>query len=199
MTNEEQLKNDLAFNANNILFTMTDDEFMGQRQPGYYIKDIIDNEHECSNIIFDNGRHYLIDNEEEMLYVCEPISEEFFIHKYLEKIVSDFADKWSISESDSQSFIYCSDNEIKAGSLIRLLPYRDDRIVYLTNIHMPIHLRHKGLGKLLIKQIFDVCHRFKYRLILLDVMDSFSASLKKRDGKFLEYDKIEITSETILS
>jgi len=122
MTNIEQFNNDVALNANTILFTMTDDEEMGQRGQGVYIKDIIDNGHECCNYIFDNGHHYLFDKEEEMLHVCEPIPEEYFIHKYLEKVVSDFADKWSISES----IIYCANDEVTAGALIRLLPYRED-------------------------------------------------------------------------
>lgn len=199
MTNEEQLKNNLAYNANNIMFTMTDDEVMGQRERGFYIKDIIDNGHECSNIIFDNGHHYVIDKEEQMLYVCEPIPEEYFIHKYLEKVVSDFIDKWSIGESDSETFIYCSNNEVVAKSLIKLLPNREEKIVYLTNILIPFELRHKGLGKTLIKHVFDICLRLKYRLILLDVVDSFSKSLEKRNAKFLDYDTIEITNETILN
>lgn len=199
MTNSEQFKKDLAFNANNILFSMTDDEIMGQREQGFYVKDIIDNGHECQNFIFDNGHHYLLDNEEQMLYTCDPIPEEYFIHKFLEKVVSDFIDKWSIDESDSETFIYCSTNEVKAGSLIRLLPHRDEKIVYLPNIMIPIELKHKGLGKLLIKQIFDICQRLKYRFILLDVVDSFSKSLEKRNAKFLGFDKIEITKETNLS
>ena len=199
MTNTEQFKNDVTFNANNILFSMTDDEEMGQREQGFYIKDIIDNGHECQNFIFDNGHHYLLDNEEQMLCVCEPIPEEYFIHKFLEKIVSDFIDKWSIGESDNETFIYCSTDEVKAESLIRLLPYRDDKIVYLTNIMIPIALKHKGLGKLLLKKIFDICQRLKYRFILLDVVDSFSKSLEKRNAKFLDFDKIEITKETNLS
>jgi hypothetical protein len=199
MTNTEQFKNDVAFNANNILFSMTDDEEMGQREHGFYVKDIIDNGHECQNFIFDNGHHYLLDNEEQMLYVCEPIPEEYFIHKFLEKIVSDFIDKWSIGELDHETFIYCSTDEVKAESLIRLLPFRDDKIVYLTNIMIPIELKHKGLGKLLLKKIFDICQHLKYRFILLDVVDSFSKSLEKRNAKFLDFDKIEITKETNLS
>jgi hypothetical protein len=195
MTYIEQFKNDIAFNANNILFTMTDDEEMGQRELGYYVKDIIDNGHECRNFIFDNGHHYLLDNEDQMLYICVPIPEEYFIHKFLEKAVSDFVDKWSIDVS----FIYCSESEVEAKSLIRLLPYRDEKVVYLTNIVIPIELKHKSLGKLLIKQIFEICKRIKYRLVLLDVVESFSKSLEKRNVKFLDFDKIEITKETNLS
>ncbi len=174
---------------------MTDDEVMGQRELGYYIKDIIDDGHECSNFIFDNGHHYVMDNEEQMLYVCEPIPKEYFIHKYLEKVVSDFIDECSIDVS----YIYCAESEVDAKSLIRLLPFREEKIVYLTNIIIPFELKHKGLGKLLIKQVFEICQRLKYRLILLDVVDSFSLSLKKRNAKFLDFDKIEITNKTNLS
>lgn len=63
----------------------------------------------------------------------------------------------------------------------------------------PMLHRHQGLGKHLIAEIFDICQRFNYRLILLDVVDSFSNSLKKRNVKFLDFDTIEITNETILN
>lgn len=195
MTNIEQFNTDVSYNANNILFTMTDDEEMGQREQGFYVKDIIDEGHESRNFIFDNGHHYVLDLEEQILYVCEPILEEYFIHKHLEKVVSDFIDEWSIDVSS----IYSVANEVDAKSLIRLLPYREEKVVKLTHIMIPIELKHKGLGKLLIKQVFEVCQRFNYRLVLLDVMDSFSESLKKRNAKFLDYDMIEITSETILN
>lgn len=127
MTNKDQFDNDVVFNSNNILFTLEDDEALGKRMRGFYIKDFYENDHKCRSFIFDNGHQYVLDTVEQMLYVCEPIPEEYFLHKYIEKAVSDFIDKWSISESD----IYCSENEIAAKSLIRLLPYRDERIVYL--------------------------------------------------------------------
>ena len=199
MTNIEQFNNDVAFNANNILFTMTDDEDMGHREQGFYTKDIYDNGNVRREFIFDNGHYYVLNIEEQMLYVYEPIPEEYFIHKHLEKAVCDFVDKWSIDESDSETFIYCSNNEVDAKTLIRLLINREERIVYLTNILIPFELRHKGLGKLLIKHIFDICQRLYYRLILLNVVDSFSNSLKKRNAKFLDFDMIEITNETILN
>lgn len=194
MTNLEQFKADVSYNANNIRFTMADDEEMGQREQGFYVKDILDNGHESRNFIFDNGHHYVLDLEEQMLYVCDPIPEEYFIHKFLEKVVSDFIDKWSIDVP----FIYCVANEVKAKSLIRLLPSRDEKVVYLTNILIPIALKYKGLGKFLVKQVFDICQSLNYRLVLLDVVESFSKSLENRNAKFLAYDTIEITNETIL-
>lgn len=195
MTNLEQFNADVAFNAKNILFTMTDDEEMGQREQGFYVKEIIDEGHECRNFIFDNGHHYVLDLEEQMLYVCEPIPDEYFIHKHLEKVVSDFIDEWSIDVSS----IYSVANVVDAKSLIRLLPYREEKLVKLTNIMIPVELKHKGLGKLLIKQVFEVCQRFNYRLVLFDVMDKFAESLRKRNAKFLDVDTIEITNETILT
>lgn len=194
MTDKEQFDNDIVLNANEIQFTMTDDEVMGQSGQGFYIKDIIDNGHECRNFMFDNGNKYLFDTEEIMLYVCEPIPQEYFIHKYLEKIVSNFVDRWAIKEPS----IYCSTDEVKSGSLIRLLPYREERIVYLPNIMIPFELKHKGLGKLLIKEIFEICQRLQYRLVLTDVVESFSNSLKKRNATFLDFDTIEITNKTNL-
>lgn len=195
MTNIEQFNQDVTFNANNILFTMAGDEVMGHREQGFYVKDIIDDGRACRNFIFDNGHHYVLDKEEQMLYVCEPIPEAYFIHKHLEKIVSDFVDEWSIG----QISIYCLENEIEAKSFIRLLPNREDKIVYLTNIMIPIELKYKGLGKLLLKQIFDRCNRLNYRFVLHNVVDSFSKSLEKRNAKFLDFDTIEITKETKLS
>lgn len=195
MTNIEKFNADAAYNANNILFTMTDDEEMGRREKGFYVKDIIEAHHACRKYIFDNGHQYVHDLEEQILYVRDIISKEYFIHKYLEKEVSDFINDWSIDVT----YFYTAANEVDAKSIIRLLPYREEKVVKLTNIMIPNELKYKGLGKLLIKQIFEVCQRLTYRLVLVDVVESFSNSLKKRNAKFLDFDTIEITNKTILT
>ena len=195
MTNIEKFNADAAYNANNILFTMTDDEEMGRREKGFYVKDIIEAHHACRKYIFDNGHQYVHDLEAQILYVRDTISKEYFIHKYLEKVVSDFINDWSIDVT----YFYTAANEVDAKSLIRLLPYREEKVVKLTNIMIPNELKYKGLGKLLIKQIFEVCQRLTYRLVLVDVVESFSNSLKKRNAKFLDFDTIEITNKTILT
>lgn len=199
MTNLEQFEKDKGLNAKNILFTMTNDEVMGQREQGFYVREFVDNGNECLNFIFDNGHNYVFDKVEEMLFVGEPIPEDYFIHKFLEKEVSDFINKWSIENLIEDFFLHCSESEIVAKSFIKLLPYREEKIVYLTNIMIPIELKHKGLGKLLIKQIFNMCQRLNYRLILQDVVESFSKSLKNRNAKFLDFDTIEITKDTNLN
>ncbi|MBU3821452.1 hypothetical protein KO566_05220 [Flavobacteriaceae bacterium XHP0103] len=199
MTNIEQFEKDKILNANNILFTMTDDEVMGKREQGFYVKEFIDNGNECLNFIFDNGHKYILDKVEQMLYLGEPIPEEYFIHKFLEKEISDFITKWSITNLIEDFFLHCSESEIQAKSLIRLLPYREEKIVYLTNIMIPIELKHIGLGKSLLKKVFNICQRLNYRLILQDVVESFSKSLKNRNAKFLDFDTIEITKDTNLN
>ncbi|WP_178986239.1 hypothetical protein [Winogradskyella helgolandensis] len=199
MTNIEQFEKDKVFNANNILFTMTDDEVMGQRGQGVYVRDFVDNGNECLNFIFDNGNKYIFDKVEEILYVGKPIPEQYFIHKFLEKEVTDFISKWSIEKLVEDFFLYSSESEIEAKSLIRLLPYREEKIVYLTNIMIPIELKHKGFGMFLIKRLFSICQRLDYRFILQDVVETFSKSLEKRNAKFLDFDRIEITKETNLN
>jgi hypothetical protein len=199
MTNIEQFEKDKALNAKNILFTMVDDEIMGQRGQGVYVRDFVDNGNECLNFIFDNGHKYILDKVEQVLYMGEPIPDQYFIHKFLENEVSDFISKWSIDKLVEDFFLYSSESEIEAKSLIRLLPYREEKIVYLTNIMTPKELKHKGLGKLLIKQVFNICQRLNYRLILQDVVESFGKSLKKRNAKFLDFDTVEITNDTNLN
>ena len=196
---KEQFDADILYNSQHPLFTMGNDEILGERHQGGYSQFLEDQGHQCRVFTFDNGHRYLFDIEEKMLYKLEAVPADYFIHKHLQKAISDFSDFLELTSEDIRKPLFCNEFEIDAMPLIRLLPFREERIVKLTNIHIPMNLRHKGLGKLLIKQVFDICHRFNYRLILLNVMDSFSASLKKRNGKFLDYDTIEITNETILN
>jgi hypothetical protein len=198
MNIKEQFDSDMLYNSDHPLFTMDDDDILGKRHQGGYSQFTEDQGHQCRVFIFDNGHRYLFDIEDRMLYKLEPIPADYFIHKHLQKVISDFSDFWELTSEDIRKPMFCNEYEIDAMPLIRLLPFRENGIVKLTNILIPFALKHKGLGKLLIKQVLDVCQRFKYRLVLLDVVDSFSESLKKRNAKFLDYDTIEITSETIL-
>ena len=199
MNIKEQFDADILYNSQHPLFTMGNDEILGERHQGGYSQFLEDQGHQCRVFTFDNGHRYLFDIEEKMLYKLEAVPADYFIHKHLQKVISDFSDFLELTSEDIRKPMFCNEYEIDAMPLIRLLPFRENRIVKLTNIMIPRHLRHRGLGKLLIKQVFDICQRLNYRLVLLDVVDSFSESLKKRNGKFLNYDTIEITNETILS
>lgn len=199
MNIKEQFDADMLYNSNHPLFTMDDDDILGERHSGGYSQFTVDQGHQCRVFVFDNGHRYLFDIEERMLYKLEPIPADYFIHKHLQKAISDFSDLLELTSEDIKKPMFCNEFEIDAMPLIRLLPFREERIIKLTNIMTPIIHRHKGLGKHLIAEIFDICQRFNYRLILVDVVDSFSESLKKRNVKLLDYDTIEITSETNLN
>lgn len=55
MTIIEQYKKELIYNQNHPLFAPFDDGEMGERRPGLFYAEIIDNGHDCLNIIFDDG------------------------------------------------------------------------------------------------------------------------------------------------
>lgn len=196
---KEQFDADILYNSQHPLFTMGNDEILGERHQGGYSQFLEDQGHQCRVFTFDNGHRYLFDIEEKMLYKLEAVPADYFIHKHLQKVISDFSDFWELTSEDIKKPILCNEYEIDAMPLIRLLPFREERIVKLTNIMTPRLHRHKGIGKQLIAEIFDICQRFNYRLILVDVVDSFSESLKKRNVKFLDYNTIEIINETILN
>ena len=195
---KERFDADILYNSQHPLFTMGNDEILGERHQGGYSQFLEDQGHQCRVFTFDNGHRYLFDIEEKMLYKLEAVPADYFIHKHLQKAISDFSDFLKLTSEDVKKPMLCNVYEIDAMPLIRLLPDRDERIVKLTNIMTPRLHRHQGIGKQLIAEIFDICQRFNYRLILVAVVDSFSESLKKRNAKFLDYDMIEITNETIL-
>lgn len=198
MNTKEQFDTDMLYNRDHFLFTTDDDDILGKRHQGGYSKIIEDQGHSCRLFTFDNGNRYLFDIEEKMLYKVDSIPAEYFIHKHLQKVISDFSDFLKLTSEDIRKPLFCNEYEIDAMPLIRLLLFREDRIVKLTNIMMPRHHRHQGIGKHLIAEIFDICQRFNYRLILFDVVDTFSDSLRKRGATFIGYDTIEITSNTNL-
>ncbi len=198
MTVIEQFKADIAYNSEHIQFTLQDDETMGKREQGFYTKFIKDEGHDCKLFIFDNGHRYLLDIEEVKLYKSESIPEESFIHKHLEKIVSDFVSKWELDPEEYR--VYCTENEVSARSLIKLHIYREQKIVYLPNILMPMDLRFRnGIGKKLIAQIFVICQRLNYQLVLVQLVESFYNSLQRRNAKIIDGDTVEITENTNLN
>lgn len=119
---------------------------------------------------------------EEILYPAESFPQEWFIHKYLEKIIYDFKEKYisSLREVDQdgaikEPFFFSNKHEIKllSNGVVRLLPFRDQKIVCLTNILLPRELRGKGIGLKLIGEIFLVCEMLGYKLRLTDMVEFF--------------------------
>lgn len=200
MTNIELFKEQQLYNSTHILFTMTDDALLGNRYPGFYVRVIEDEGHQCQEFVFDNGEHFIHDIEQQELYQADPIPTEFFLHKHLEKVVSDFMEQYRVCDADGNILpIYCDTATVQVTSFIQLHPYRDQKIVYLPQIMLPSHLRKQGLGLLLIKQIYDICCKFSYKLRITQMVETFYNRMVARGATVITpFDEVEITDTTNL-
>ena len=194
MTTLEHFQKEQEYNKAHQLFTPFNDDEMGERLPGLFRAEIMDAGHECLNFIFDNGEHFVFDCVEQALYYVNKISESFFIHKFLEKVVYDFIVEHNLEKEFLP--IYCVQNEVSSRSLIRLLPRREERIVELTNIILPMSLRKKGLGLKIISEIYAVCKRTGYRLFLSMMVESFYKRMVARGATIIDFETVEINDNT---
>lgn len=190
----EKLTKDKERNTQNPLMLDQDDDFFGKRAPGGFVKEVLYNNHQSIQYIFDDGNSYIYDREDGILYPMEKLDVSILLHKYIEKLIIDFSNEHGLNVS----FRQCDDTEINAMPFVRLLPYHDDRIVYLPNILVPAEKAHTNLGKSFISRLFTLCQKYGYRLILLDVLDRFRESLEKRGAIVFDYDSVEITKDTDL-
>ena len=191
----EQFKEEQAYNAAHQLFAPFDDEDMGERLPGMFRTEIEEDGHSCLNMIFDNGEHFVYDFAEQTMHHVHKIPGEFFIHKHLEKVIYDFIVRHGLQKSCFPTF-FCSRNEVSVKGFIKLLPYREDRIVDLPNIILPDSLRHKGLGLKLISEIHEACKRTGYKLQLSMMVESFYNRMVARGATIIDSDTVEINDAT---
>lgn len=201
MTILEHFKREVQYNQHHEQFAQLDDEFLGKRKPGCYKKEFVDEKrHLCINYVFDNGEHFVEDTMEKMLFYVNKIPDEYFIHKYIERIIYDFILENDIRDSSKNHLqIYCSENEISVPSFIRVLPYKNEKVVYLSEILFPSDLRGQGHGLKILNQIYSVCKRLGYRFILNLMVDRFYNSMVARGAKIITpYDAVEITDDTNL-
>lgn len=195
MTIVEQFQKEQEYNKTHQLFAPFDDDEMGERLPGLFRAEIVDNDgHECLNMIFDDGEHFVYDHAEETMYHVNRIPEDFFIHKFLEKVVYDFIVEHNLKKGFLP--IYCVQNEVSVKTFIKLLPYREEGIVYLPNIMLPSFLREKGLGLKLISDIYTVCKRTGYRLVLSMMVESFYKRMVARGATVIDFETVEINEKT---
>ena len=195
MTILEQFHKEQEYNKAHQLFAPFDDDEMGERLPGFFRADIVDEDgHECLDIIFDNGEHFVYDHVEQTIYHVNRIPESFFIHKFLEKVVYDFIVEHNLQKGYFP--IYCVRNEVSVSSFIRLLPRHEEGIVDLPNIMLPPSLRKQGLGLKLISDIYAVCKRTGYRLILSMMVESFYNRMVARGAASVDFETVEINDNT---
>lgn len=194
MTIIERFKKEQEYNQTHQLFAPFDDEEMGERFPGMFRREIEEDGHECLNMIFDNGEHFVYDHVEQTMYHVNRIPESFFIHKFLEKVVYNFIVEHNLQEEFFP--IFCVQNEVSVKRLIRLLPDRKERIVDLPNIILPLSLRHKGLGLKLISDIHEACERADYKLQLSMMVKSFYNKMVVRGATIIDHETVEINDKT---
>lgn len=107
-----------------------------------------------------------------------------------------FIDKNTIEIDDhsiSQLYIFDSDQKFR----IKIV-YNNFNL-YITNIIFNGELKHKGIGKHIIKIIFDIAKKNGSQLFLVDMVDSFYVDLLLRGASRTNiYDCLSITDETIL-
>ncbi len=198
MTVLEHFNNEVEHNKEHKQFIHSDDDLLGFREEGYYVCIFRDNRGQCcQRYVFDDGECFIMDEEKNLRYICK-IPEDAFIHKFLEKIVYDFINDHKIKDSEVPPTVYCSENKIEVPSFIRLVLNKDEHIVALTNIILPRNLRRKGLGLKIISEIYQVCNRLKYRLLLSMMVESFYDRMLARGAKVISYDELEITDSTCL-
>lgn len=197
----EKFKNDVEYNAEHQLIAPFDDENLGQRMQGGFVKIDKDDEGIFKHFTFDNGNNYTYDFNTKMLYDCKPIPQEYFIHKYIEKCIYDII---ANNSGENNPRIYCGENEIESYDdnpiiIVRVVIHRDYKTVCVTNIH--VQIQYKGYGKKLLSEIYKVCKMVNYKLQLTDMMPHFYNRMRHRGAKkVLGYnDRLEITDNTDLS
>lgn len=201
MTIFEKLQVDLLENEKAPLFAPYNDDNLGERFDGHFEKYGTDNGKEYKRFFFDNGHNYTFLLDERMLYECEPIPEDYFIHKHIEKCLYDTITSYS---DEDLPLIACMDNEVFSKDnkvvLFRAIIDRDSRIVSVTNIFVQMDKRHLGIGKRLLGTIYAKCKHLDYRLMLTEMVESFYVRMVRRGAKVVEVGNVvEIDEETNLS
>lgn len=201
MTTIEKLQADMLYNEQHPLFAPYNDDVMGERFAGRYECLGEDEEGVYKRWYFDNGHNYTLVENTNMLYACEPIPEDYFIHKHIEKCIYDIVTSHSDVEMPE---IVCTENEVLSMRnpvvLIRTIIDRENRNVAITNIHVQREHWYNGYGKQLKKDIYTVCENLGFRLLLTEIMPTFYRQMVRRGAKVVEVENIvEITNETNLS
>ena len=151
MTTIEKLQADMLYNEQHPLFAPYNDEVMGERFAGRYERLGEDEEGVYKRWYFDNGHNYTLVENTNMLYECEPIPEDYFIHKHIEKCIYDIVTSHSDVEMPE---IVCTENEVLSMRnpvvLIRTIIDRENRNVAITNIHVQREHWYNGYGKQLL-------------------------------------------------
>lgn len=195
----EELKADYEYNQQHSIFADVDDDILGKRCQGYYLKDVdVDKDgNTVFSVVFDNGHHYVTNGIDASR--VDDIPGRVFIHKYLEKVVYDYVRQVPFPVKQD---VICSQYEVSVESFIRMVTDRNQRIVSITNIFIPRfpEYQYHNYGKDLIALIYQQCKTLGYKLWLVDMVEGFYNRMVKRGATVIdENDIVEINDETDLS
>jgi hypothetical protein len=194
MTIEEKFKSDQEYNSRNELFVPYDDEFLGKRIPGGYIKfgdgDV--------RLVFDNGHNYFI--KEGRIQEEESIPANMLLYKYIQKCLYDLI----VNNSDEKSpRIMYTTTYVETPSdtpllIVKVVVHHHNRTVCVSIFHA-MH-RGDGYGFKFLAELYKICKKFGYKLQLTEMVQGFyHYMVDKRCAKEIVFeDIVEITDNTDL-
>lgn len=96
-------------------------------------------------------------------------------------------------------YIYDKSIQNDSTCILRVLVYHQTKQVLIPTIFLPTKIKHRGIGKYMIKIIYEVSKMFNYEVLVVDLVDSFRDKLLKRGAsETSDYDVLKITNSTKL-
>jgi hypothetical protein len=83
--------------------------------------------------------------------------------------------------------------------VIKIGVQNDFRQIYIPNIFIPPVLQYNGLGKKLIRLVYEVGQLYNYEVFVVDLTEGFRAKLLRRGAvETDQYDTLQIVNSTKL-
>lgn len=176
------------------------------RHNAYYLSQDTEN---SQTVLFDNGNQYTIDNGE----IVERIDAEdvLFIDRQIIKTINSFIASNTLLTKDynysNSNYNNCieiysisKDEKKERSLLIRIVINRISQKIDIPNIMIPFELKHQGLGKRILLEIYKTTQKHNYKLYLVQMVESFYNRMVKRGAKIIfPLDVVEITEKTKLA
>lgn len=197
MTFEEKFNNDMHKGKEIDGMVRFNGHFMGEDSNG------------ATTVKFDNGNFYVFKNKKIIDHIDG--QDEYFINNQITDTIHSFilshplmSRDYDYSDYNAENRIefYFSERKAKGNTrsvLLRLVINRDSKNIEISNIFIDKSLEHNGFGKKIIKEIFEIAEKHKYRLFLVLMMPGFYHRMITRGAVDIEFENIiEITSATNL-
>jgi hypothetical protein len=129
------------------------------------------------------------------------IEEEIihFLDIYIYQQLNNEYDIEYFTHDGIQFYIYNKSIKDDSTQIIRVLVYKETKQVLIPTIFLPTNIKHRGIGKCMIKIIYMVSKMFNYDVLVIDLVESFRDKLLKRGASETSvYDVLKINDNTIL-